>query len=431
VIRHFLRLYALVVIAIAGVSWAQEQLWFAYSNQAQSDKTLSATLNIVQQQLKSIPRDNWEQQLELLSDSSGVRLELFAIGDVTGSNTLNNLASGGVAELRDDNESWLLKQLDDQSILALQHTDPETQRGLLEWLLALFFYSVIALVVMVWLWPLTRDLSALEKATASFGDRNWLYRADIKPGSQIFPLAQTFRRMAARIDGLIGSHKDMSNAVSHEIKTPLSRMQFELELAQNASSVEQVQQHMLNVKADIADLNALIRATLDYAILERADMALNLAAHDFTKLIPAISDYVRRDVKAKLDIECDIQSDASAVVVDAHLMEAALKNLLYNASRYAKSRIVVTFNIIEGVCHLTVDDDGPGVPTEDRERVFGSFVQLDGKRADISSKKTGFGLGLAIVKRAIEWHDGRIEVLSSPLGGARFAATWPVKRAPR
>ena len=98
---------------------------------------------------------------------------------------------------------------------------------------------------MIWIWPLTRDLRTLEKAAAQYGNRNWQFAAPIKQHSQIYPLAQTFRKMAARIDGLIASHQDMSNAVSHEIKTPLSRMQFEIELAHNATSVEEIARHTL------------------------------------------------------------------------------------------------------------------------------------------------------------------------------------------
>ena len=96
----------------------------------------------------------------------------------------------------------------------------------------------------------------LEKAAAQYGNRNWRFAARIKPHSQIYPLAETFRRMAARIDGLIASHKDMSNAVSHEIKTPLSRMQFEIELAQQAASLEQVKSSLANIKTDIDVVNA-------------------------------------------------------------------------------------------------------------------------------------------------------------------------------
>ena len=91
---------------------------------------------------------------------------------------------------------------------------------------------------MVWLWPMTRDLRTLERSTVRFGDRNWSFDASIAKRSPVYPLAAAFRRMAARIDGLIGSHKDMSNALSHEIKTPLARMRFEIELARVAADRE-------------------------------------------------------------------------------------------------------------------------------------------------------------------------------------------------
>ena len=87
------------------------------------------------------------------------------------------------------------------------------------------FYAAIALVIMVWLWPMTRDLRTLERSTVRFGDRNWSFDASHRERARrCIRSPQAFRRMAARIDGLIGSHKDMSNALSHEIKTPLARM---------------------------------------------------------------------------------------------------------------------------------------------------------------------------------------------------------------
>jgi two-component system, OmpR family, sensor kinase len=228
--------------------------------------------------------------------------------------------------------------------------------------------------------------------------------------------------MAARIDGLIASHKDMSNAVSHEIKTPLARMQFEIELAQQTDSQADMKDALRNIKNDIAAINDLVTATLDYAILERAELTLNIGAHNFTALIPGIVDAVRRDMPPEIRVDCDVQSDADKVNCDVHLIEAVLKNLLYNASRYARRSICVTFSARDGLNQLLVDDDGPGIPEQDRRRAFESFVQLDRTR----NKKTGFGLGLAIVKRAIEWHGGAVSISESPQGGARFSATWPV-----
>jgi two-component system OmpR family sensor kinase len=228
--------------------------------------------------------------------------------------------------------------------------------------------------------------------------------------------------MAARIDGLIASHKDMSNAVSHEIRTPLSRMQFEIELALHARSLDEVRSSLSNIKSDIDALDGLVKATLGYAILERADLTLNLASHDFTRLVPAIVESVKHGMKAGLEIESSVQGGATHVVCDLHLFETVLENLLYNAGRYAARRINVTFNVHDGLNELLVQDDGPGIPERERSRVFQSFVQLNAA----GSPKTGYGLGLAIVKRAVEWHGGQVYISDSSLGGACVGASWPV-----
>jgi two-component system OmpR family sensor kinase len=117
----------------------------------------------------------------------------------------------------------------------------------------------------------------------------------------------------------------------------------------------------------------------------------------------------------------DIQGNSRQVVCDVHLLESAYKNLLYNAMRFAKREVRVTFEAGDSVNRLTVEDDGPGIPAEDRGRIFESFVQLQ-RSGEV---KQGFGLGLAIVKRVVEWHNGSVFVDESPMGGARFTATWP------
>jgi signal transduction histidine kinase len=227
--------------------------------------------------------------------------------------------------------------------------------------------------------------------------------------------------MALRIDGLITSHKDMSNAVSHEIKTPLSRMQFEIEMAQQAQTVSEVKTSLSNIKADINAINDLVSATLNYAILERADFSLNVGVHNLTALLPAITEYIRNDVRPDIQICAELHGDTDNVICDLHLIETVVKNLLYNAARYSKREVCLSFAVQGGINELIVDDDGPGIPEQDRQRVFGSFVQLESTRPN----KTGFGLGLAIVKRAIDWHNGQVTISTSPLGGARISAVWP------
>jgi len=419
--RHFLQLYCSIVVTLAIVSWGQDQLWRVYAESARpaDDRpSQAAVLSIVEQQLKSIPQQQWRDTVSEIAASTGLDLELMERDDLAG------LEQAEPALWEDaNNRMWALQRLaDSDRVLAFRFADETSRRTPLEWVLSIVFYAAIALVIMLWLWPLTRDLRALERSALGFGDRNWSFDAKIPPGSPVASLAEAFRRMARRIDGLIGSHKDMSNALSHEIKTPLTRMRFEIELARSAEAKDALLQHLDHLNTDIAELNAFVTATLEYAVLERAEVALNVGEHDFTVVVPAVTESVKRSTRNDLVMSCDVADNARQVTCDAHLIETVLRNLLYNATRYANQRIRVSFEVVADRYRLAVEDDGPGIPEPDRERVFGSFVQLGAR----SGSHTGFGLGLAIVKRAIEWHGGAARVDGSALGGARFVVEWPV-----
>jgi two-component system OmpR family sensor kinase len=432
---HFLRLYLLIVLTLAAVSWGQERLWQMYGRQSSAEivnenPSQTALLEVVEKQLRTLPREQRERYVSDLADQTGIDLELLDPKDIAGDEPLERLAGGGLELMSEaDGRTWMLKGLvDDGRVLAFRYEVRDTQRSFLEWLLAILFYAAIALVLMSWLWPLQRDLRRLEQATANFGNRNWAFNADIKPSSQVYPLAQAFQRMAARIDSLIGSHKDMSNAVSHEIKTPLARMRFEIEAARTAADMKGLTHHLNNINTDINDLNRFVTAALDYAILERAEVALNIGEHDFTLILPALTESVRRSAPNSLNIQCEVQSAATRVSCDAHLIETVLRNLLYNAIRYARTTVRLSFVIQPNdVYVLCVDDDGPGIPEADRARIFGSFVQLD----QPSGTKVGFGLGLAIVKQVMDWHGGAVAVGQSSLGGAGFRVEWPAASARR
>ncbi|HEY2682995.1 MAG TPA: ATP-binding protein [Steroidobacteraceae bacterium] len=416
--RHFLGLFILIVATLAAVSWAQDRLLQGRNNTDQEDGTLKVSAALLGTELKGVPPGDWQESLAALQEKTGSAMEIFNTRDIAGEDALKRLERGEVVRLRPNaRESWAMVRLDDNHLVAFksQATD---RRDWLDWGTTAAFYAVIALVLMLWIWPLARDLRALEAATAQYGNRNWTFGAKIKPYSQVYGLAESFRKMAARIDELIESHKDMSNALSHEIKTPLSRMKFELEFAHQASDMAAVRESLDHVVGDIDAINKLIRATLEYAVLERADFELNMDAHDFAALLPAAVAAATRELEPRIAVNTQVSGEASQVRCDMHLMETALKNLLYNAGRYARREICVSFH--GGSSHeLRVEDDGPGIPEQDWQRAFGSFVKLD------PSNQGGFGLGLAIVKRAVEAHGGTVSLARSTLGGAAFVLCWP------
>jgi len=426
--RHFLGLYLLIAGTLAAVSWAQDALLQLYTRpNALDDAPVALAVSIVKGRLRELPEAQWKSEVAALAASSGIDMELYLTADFVGRQTLDKLERGEVAHMRGSaRQSWALKQLDAGHLLVLKSAESDVRRGALDWLLTVGFYAAIAFVIMIWLWPLTRDLRSLEASARRFGDRNWHFNVTVNPRSPVSSLAATFRKMAARIDGLIASHRDMSNAVSHEIRTPLSRMQFEIELGLAASSLPEVRERLAQIKADIGAINDLVNATMEYAILERADVALNMGRHDFSVLIPAIAESARPDADDNRRVVTNIQGNTGQVVCDVHLLESAYKNLLYNAMRFAKRDVRVTFEAGDSINRLTVEDDGPGIPAEDRDRIFESFVQLQ-RSGEV---KQGFGLGLAIVKRVMEWHDGSVFVDTSPLGGARFTISWPANTKP-
>ena len=424
--RHFLQLYLSIAATLAIVSWGQDQLWRTYAETARPadiHPSPAAVLAIVEHQLQSIPQERWPSAVAQLARDTGLDLELMEPAELAGLEQAG-LERGEPAFWSDaDDRIWALQRLaGSDRMLAFRFVNVGSRRTPFEWALAVAFYAAIALVIMLWLWPLSRDLRTLERSALRFGDRNWSFDAKIPARSPVASLADAFRRMALRIDGLIGSHKDMTNALSHEIKTPLARMRFEIELARSAETRQALLQHLDHLNTDIAELNAFVTATLEYAVLERAEIALNLAQHDFTVVVPAVTESVKRGARNDLIMSCDVAEDAKSVTCDAHLIETVLRNLLYNATRYANQRVHVSFEVAADSYRLCIEDDGPGVPEPDRERVFGSFVQLGAR----SGAHTGFGLGLAIVKRAAGWHGGGASVDRSPLGGARFVVEWPV-----
>jgi two-component system, OmpR family, sensor kinase len=427
VARHFLQLYLLIVATVAAASWAQGKLWEAFAERSEEtaiaeSRAQAAALNIVNGQLAAIPREDRPRYVAKLATQNGINLELLEPNDIVGEDTLARLSQGEIAHLHAADEDWLLKRVaDDGRVLVFRYSTPDVARSALDWTLAILFYAAIALVIMAWLWPLTRDLRQLERSTTSFGDRAWKFDARIGSRSPVYRLAEAFRRMAARIDSLISAQKDMTNAMSHEIKTPLARMRFEIEMARTAADPQRLATHLSHLDSDVAELDTFIKAMLDYAILDRAEVALNVHEHDMTLVLPAVVETFRRSGDEAVVIRCEVSPAATRVRCDAHLMETVVRNLLYNAVRYAQREIHVMFSLLrDGQYRLSVEDDGPGIPEADRERVFDSFVQLD----EPNRRKSGYGLGLAIVRRIVEWHGGKVTVYQCGLGGAGFAVTW-------
>jgi signal transduction histidine kinase len=283
----------------------------------------------------------------------------------------------------------------------------------------------------VWVWPLSRDSKKLEVQTRALGKDGVPETLKISPTSTLYPLAQAFNHMAQRLRELIASHREMTNAVSHELRTPLARMKFALAMIEEAQLDEKSRRQLRSLELDIAEMESLISALLAYAGFEQKTQQLTQSSGPMRDLLDELQLRFARHNQRQLHLEICDTTDNAEFKCEWKLIETVLQNFINNAARYARSRIRIELMQTPNEYIIAVEDDGPGIPANERERVFDSFVRLyyaeqDGDQTSGNSATGGFGLGLAIVKRIMQWHHGSAQFVEPEiLGGARAQIRWP------
>ncbi|MBC8027528.1 MAG: ATP-binding protein, partial [Steroidobacteraceae bacterium] len=283
------------------------------------------------------------------------------------------------------------------------------------------FYASILAIVGLWLRPLLRDLSVLTRASQKFaGD----YREPLDTAAhttQLTSLATNLDDMSARVSQLIQSQKEMTAALSHEMRTPLARVRFAAAVLEGEVA-ESLRPQLRAVNADVQQIDNLISDMLDYARLDHPGLRMECVD---TPLEPWLRHALAISPPHERNVEILRMNDLESAWMEPRLMELALNNLLANALRYARAKVKVSIAREGATQHLVVEDDGEGIPEADRTTIFRAFARLDTSR---NRQTGGFGLGLAIVARIAALHRGRVIAGASPeLGGARLALEWPAR----
>ena len=294
----------------------------------------------------------------------------------------------------------------------------------------MLYYAIIlglvslALCAILYRWakPMWRDLEAMKSATARVGAGDFAVRADVRRSSLLEPIATGFNRMAERVQALLQSHRDLEQGVAHELRTPLAQLKFDLELARTSENAGDREARFTAMERDVTDLEELVNELLVLANLREAPpyQPRALPARDVVGEVIRRAHEEMRATGRSVAIEPP-RNLPETITCDGKYMSRALVNVLRNALRYANERVAVTVEKAGGRTVISVDDDGPGVPPEERERLFDPFTRVEGSRGRESG---GVGLGLAIVKSVAEWHGGEARISDSPLGGARVSISW-------
>lgn len=249
---------------------------------------------------------------------------------------------------------------------------------------------------------------------------NQLYRRVPVPGGgdEIARLAATMNGMLDRLeDGQARLRRFVADA-SHELRSPIAAIRQHAEVAVVHPAHTSVPDLAGAVLAESLRLQQLVD---DLLLLARLDArpAANRRPVDLDDLVFAEAARLRATTSVRVDVS---GVSAGRVDGDEPALLRMVANLASNAARHATAAVTFSLAARDGLVELTVDDDGPGVPEADRERIFDRFVRLDAARARDDG---GAGLGLSIVAGVVAAHGGKVGVASAPAGGARFAVTLP------
>ena len=366
-------------------------------------KLIETTFNIEHRILPiAQARDDW-----FMSDSEKERLEAGFVA------RRDRLGGGSV---------WMRRMKDSDNVLRIEWV------GFYEYV-RLYYTIIIVLMTLAlcailyrWARPMWRDVQALQAATARVGDGDFDVRAQVSRRSLLEPIAAAFNVMSARVYALLRSHRDLEQSVAHELRTPLAQLKFDLELARTSSEAGERDERFAAMQRDVTELEELVNELLVLASLRQAPpyAPREVGAQALVEDVIRRAQDEMRAAGRSIAIEAPREIPAS-LSCDAKYLARALANVLRNAVRYARSKVAIDVRRNAGRTVITVDDDGPGVPVEERQRLFEPFTRLEGSRGRESG---GVGLGLAIVKSVAEWHGGAAEISDSPLGGARVSITW-------
>ncbi|BAX57269.1 ATP-binding protein [Burkholderia stabilis] len=427
-LRPLIRLYLVVIVFVAAsivfIQLSFDRIFYERVAQAQRD-SLTTYSFVLNDYLERHPGGQRELALRELAKHGNEGFGFMSMADARAQLSgapLRDLDAGRIAISYNGKDYYM--PLADGSVL---HARPIEASDLD---IRIYAYLLLALAtlfaVVLWINYHWRDLRKLQEAARAFGAGTLSTRVKLSGKSNIDELSQQFNDMAERIEASIKQQRDMMHGISHELKTPLARLEFGLALLAEPDETERMRARRDALQRDVRELDELVTELLTIGRLEQGASQLAPMEVVVDALIDSVAGNVANDL-ADLGIALDVSTLGAPAthVCDPKLVARALLNLIRNGARYASRRVLLAAaGERSGALVLSVDDDGPGIPAAERARVFEPFQRLDSSR---DRQTGGFGLGLAIVRRVALVHGGDVRLEDSPLGGARFVITLPAR----
>lgn len=338
-------------------------------------------------------------------------------------------------EIEDDFKKGKVLTLESEQSLSLHYYLPNTQQVLsftpeafennndedtLRLALTSLFYAGVLLLILLWLYPLIYRLQVLKKSAANFGHGDLTQRIEHSRISYISDIENEFNRMAQRIESLVSDNKLIGSAVSHDLRTPLARLRFGIDILSDTDDIEERREHQEHLSRDIDEMQSLVEVLLEYARLEQSMISIDKKP---VKIVELIQESINYEKDSSIDITFDAGINSHSIVNgNEKYLRMIFNNLIKNAIEHANKEVLVRVMIANGSYVISVHDDGPGVSQENREHILKPFI-----RGTDRNSCEGYGMGLAIADRITHWHHGSIIITSSQITlGAEFQVHLPL-----
>lgn len=252
---------------------------------------------------------------------------------------------------------------------------------------------------------LTARLARLNEGVRRLGAGDLGTRVTVEGSDEVAALAASFNESAGRIEQLVRANQMLLANCSHELRTPLTRMRLAIEKLDDTGGTARAE-----LARNIAELDALIGGLLLTTRLDNTRRPDRIETVDLLALVGEEAAHFDREAAG----------ETVAIAGDPQLLRRLVRNLLENARVHGGGATDIQVSGVDGHARLVVEDAGPGVPEEDRERIFEPFYRRRGP-----GDSTGTGLGLSIVRQIARVHGGEVRCEPRAAGGSRFVVTLP------
>jgi two-component system sensor histidine kinase RstB len=418
--RLFLSLYSALIATI---------IFFVFSAHFVNTYLLIDVDNIIEAK-------NFEAEIELLEQlapylsTQNINNKLLRIAELNQTiiseinyNQIPNFVQKSLTEQKvwvDDNDLayfWAFKPKQYFSISENENHELVKVDIIIEYAIICLMLALLAVISFIWMKFLGNKLNYLEQATEKFGEGDFSIRAPISANLAVGNLNVRFNTMASKIESLLSSHKQLSHNIAHELRTPIFKMQMQLELL-DSNSTQKQQKYISGIEEDLFNLQDLVDELLQYAQAERAELIINVQNFDLKNVITDVIDGLLPTTNQSITFKYD-NAHSTLINADKNLIRRVVKNLIHNAVKYGNSIIEVSVSTSNKNLLIYVDDNGPGINDSQLNKIFDPFYQVD-------SSHQGYGLGLSLAKQITKLHCGELHYEPSWLGGARFIIKLPL-----